>query len=319
MREYLIKRVLVSTVLIWIIITINFILFRMLPGDPIRLLFFDPRITAETQKKLASNFGLDKPLYIQYFIYLINLVKGDWGTSFLYREPVLEIITKRLFNTVLLLFPAMLLAVIIGSLLGVIAAWKRGTKIDVLILSLVLLFWSTPAFWLGMVLIIALMGILPISGMTTAGIEYSSIFDQARDIVSHMALPLISESVVLIGEYALIMRGTLSDVLTEDYITTARSKGFGDFYILRKHAVPNAMLPMITLIAMNFGLIVGGAIQVETVFSWPGVGRLMYDSIMVRDYPILQGTFLVVAVSVILANFMADIFYAYFDPRVKLK
>jgi len=291
----------------------------MLPGDPIRLLFFDPRITAETQKKLASNFGLDKPLYIQYFIYLINLVKGDWGTSFLYREPVLEIITKRLFNTVLLLFPAMLLAVIIGSLLGVIAAWKRGTKIDVLILSLVLLFWSTPAFWLGMVLIIALMGILPISGMTTAGIEYSSIFDQARDIVSHMALPLISESVVLIGEYALIMRGTLSDVLTEDYITTARSKGFGDFYILRKHAVPNAMLPMITLIAMNFGLIVGGAIQVETVFSWPGVGRLMYDSIMVRDYPILQGTFLVVAVSVILANFMADIFYAYFDPRVKLK
>ncbi|MCD6472244.1 ABC transporter permease [Candidatus Aerophobetes bacterium] len=319
MREYLIKRIIIIILLIWTIVTVNFVLFRMIPGDPVRLLFFDPRITAEAQKKLASNFGLDKPLYGQYFIYLSNLVKGDWGKSFLYREPVLGIVTKRLFNTLILLVPAVLLAVIIGNLLGVIAAWKRGTKIDTSILSFVLICWSLPAFWLGIVLIIVFINIFPISGMTSVGSEYLSIFQQIKDVLYHMILPLVTESIVLVGEYTLIMRGTLSEVLTEDYITTAKSKGFGDFYILRNHAVPNAMLPMITLIAINFGLIVGGAIQVETVFSWPGVGRLMYDSIMTRDYPVLQGTFLVVAIAVVLVNFMADILYPYFDPRVKLK
>jgi len=320
-REYLIKRIIIIILLIWTIVTVNFVLFRMIPGDPVRLLFFDPRITAEAQKKLASSFGLDKPLYGQYFIYLSNLVKGDWGKSFLYREPVLGIVTKRLFNTLILLVPAVLLAVIIGNLLGVIAAWKRGTKIDTLILSFVLICWSIPAFWLGIVLIIVFINtnIFPISGMKSVGSEYLSIFQQIKDVLYHMILPLVTESIVLVGEYTLIMRGTLSGVLTEDYITTAKSKGFGDFYILRNHAVPNAMLPMITLIAINFGLIVGGAIQVETVFSWPGVGRLMYDSIMTRDYPVLQGTFLVVAIVVVLANFMADILYSHFDPRVKLK
>ncbi len=145
-----------------------------------------------------------------------------------------------------------------------------------------------------------------------------SIFEQIIDTSYHMILPVVTLSLAMIGQYMLIMRGSLIDVLTEDYITTAKSKGFGDPFILRKHAVPNAMLPVITLIAMNLGLVVGGAIQTETVFSWPGVGRLMFDSIMVRDYPALQGAFLVIAVSVVLASFTADILYTRFDPRVRL-
>lgn len=303
--------------LIWIVVTLNFFLFRILPGDPIRFLFNDPRITQEVRDKLYASFGLDKPLPVQYGLYLVNTAKGELGKSFVHMEPVAKIVWEKLVNTIILVGPATLIAILAGSLMGVIMAYRRGTGVDTGILGMVLLFWSTPTFWVGLLVIVAFLGVLPTSGMFAPGASYLPFSQKIGSLFSHIILPLITLSLALTGQYAMIMRNTLIDILSEDYITTAKAKGFRDKYILRRHAVPNAMLPMTTIIAINIGLIVGGAVQTETVFSWPGIGRLMYDAILTRDYPVLQGSFLVVAVCMIMANFMADILYVFFDPRVR--
>lgn len=317
MIAYVIKRFFQTIIMVWLVVTVTFFLFRVLPGDPIRIMFRDPRITAEQQERLAEVFGLDKPLYMQYFYFLSSTFKGDLGMSFKYREPVMQIVSKRLVNTLILVVPAGLIAILLGGVLGAIAAWKRETSVDSSILGFSLLFWSTPAFWFGMGLIVVFAGILPISGMSNVGMEVQGVFGHLGDQLKHMILPVITLALVLQAQYTMIMRNTLLDVLTKDYIKTAKSRGFRDVTILRKYAVPNAMLPMTTLIAINIGFIVGGAIQTETVFSWPGLGRLMYDSIIMRDYPLLQGSFLLFAISVLLAIFMADITYAYLDPRIE--
>ena len=317
MKRFVVKRLIISLLLIWIVVTLNFFLFRILPGDPIRFLFNDPRITEEVRQKLYAGFGLDKPLPIQYGLYLVNTAKGELGKSFVHLEPVTEIVWEKLVNTLILVGPATLIAILVGSLLGVIMAYRRGTTTDTGILGMVLLFWSTPTFWVGLLVIVAFLGVLPTSGMFAPGASYLPFSQKIGSLFSHLVLPLLTLSLALTGQYAMIMRNTLIDILSEDYITTAKAKGFKDKYILRRHAVPNAMLPMTTIIAINIGLIVGGAVQTETVFSWPGIGRLMYDAILTRDYPVLQGSFLMVAVCMILANFVADILYVFFDPRVR--
>lgn len=317
LRDYLIKRILQTVIIIFVVLTINFFLFRILPGDPVRIIARDPRIPPETRAAIERQFGLDKPLWTQYFIYLANTFQGNLGVSFVYRRPVAEIVGTRLLNTILLVGSSTVLAIIIGVLLGVVSAWKRGGKADVASLGFSLLTYSMPAFWLGMILVIAFRNYFPFAGMITPGVETTDIFAYLSDLLSHLILPSITLTLVLIGGNTLVMRSSLLDVLFEDYITTARAKGLSEGKILLKHAIPNAMLPMATTIAINLGLIVGGAIQTETVFSWPGVGRLIYDSLMMRDYPILQGSFLVIALSVILANLCADLVYGYIDPRVK--
>ncbi len=316
-RSHFLKRLLQCLLLLYIVVSVNFLLFRVLPGDPVRLLFNDPRMTEEAREILYATFGLDKPFLTQYWLYIGNTLRGHLGTSFVYSMPVGSIVGDRLLNTVVLVGPATILAILLGGLLGVICAWKRATTTDSTILGIVLILWSTPTFWLGLLLIIAFFGILPIAGMAAAGASTLPFFLRLKSNLAHLVLPLSTLTLALTGQYAMIMRSILIDVLTEDYITTARSRGFGEGYILQKHAVPNAMLPMTTIIAINIGLIVGGAIQTETVFSWPGIGRLMYDSIIMRDYPVLQGSFLIVGVCVILANFTADILYTYLDPRVR--
>ena len=187
-------------------------------------------------------------------------------------------------------------------------------------LSCSLITYSMPTFWLGMIMVVIFavnLRWLPISGMTTAGMVYSSSMEMIADMAAHLILPVITMSILLIGEYALTMRNTLIDVLSEDYITTARAKGFREKYVLRKHAMPNAMLPMVTIIAINLGLVIGGAVQIETIFSWPGIGNLMYEALSARDYPVLQGIFLLVTVCVVLANLITDLIYDRIDPRVR--
>jgi peptide/nickel transport system permease protein len=212
------------------------------------------------------------------------------------------------------------LAIVVGIVFGVVAAWKRGTKLDLGLLGFSLVTYAMPTFWLGMIMIAAFcvnLQIFPTGGMITPGVDWSSAIERIADIAHHLVLPTVTMAVLLIGEYALTMRNTLIDVLSEDYITTARAKGFSERYILMKHAVPNAMLPMVTIIAINLGLVIAGAIQIETVFSWPGLGNLMYEAIKNDDYPLLQGIFLFVTISVVAANFIADIVYRLVDPRVK--
>lgn len=319
-KQYLLKKILQAFVTIIIVLIFNYLLFRVLPGDALGMLMRNPKASPESVEHVKTLFGLDKPWYVQFGIYFKNLMHGELGLSFMFKKPVAEVIGARILPTVLMVGVAEIIAIIIGTFLGIVAACKRGQKIDVATLSFSLITYSMPTFWLGIVLVAffsVTLHLFPTTGMLTAGMQYPNVISLVSDSISHLVLPVITMSLVIIGEYALVMRNTLLDVLTEDYMTTARAKGFDEEYIIRKHAIPNAMLPMITIIAINLGLVIGGAIQVETIFSWPGLGRLMYDALTSRDYPLLQGIFLLITVSVIIANLIADIAYSYLDPRVK--
>ena len=281
------------------------------------MLFTDPRVPLETLEKLRIQYGLDGSLWHQYGKYLVNTLQGELGTSFVYNMPVSEILVERLINTVILLLPATLLSILLGCLLGVISAIRRGRAADFIYLSISQLLWATPAFWLGLLFMMFASGVLPLSGMVTAGISYDSLWEKALDLGKHMAMPLYTLSLVMLGQYAIVMRNSLIDVLTEDYMVIARAKGFSRPRQLITHALPNAILPVMTLAALNLGLLIGGAIQTETVFTWPGVGRLVFDALLRRDYPVLQGAFLVISTCALLANLLADLVYKLIDPRIE--
>ncbi len=321
------------------VIVLNFFLFRILPGDPARAGMRDPRLTVEAQQAIRERFGLDKPvincfqslnppelgdcavnpLDTQFFIYAGNLVRGELGISYHTNRPVVEMIAERLWNTLILIGAGQILAVIFGMALGILAAWKARTPIDFTALGFSLLAWSLPTFWLGIILLFwgsTHLG-LPIGGKLTPGMEYANAWEYLWDLARHLFLPTLTYTIVFLGEYMLIMRSSLIEVLSEDYVLTAKAKGLNHFQILKDHALKNAMLPMVTIIALNLGFTVAGAVQIETVFSWPGLGGAIYEAVNRRDYPMLQGAFLLLAISVIAANFIADLLYAYLDPRVQ--
>lgn len=326
--DYILRRVGWALFTIVFVVILNFFLFRVLPGDPAKAGIRDPRLTAEAQAAIRARFGLDKPLLIntegspfdsQFFRYFGNLLQGDLGISYNYNRPVADLLGELLFNTVVLVMAGQTLAILIGLALGILAAWRRGTAIDASALVFGLVTWSLPTFFLGIILLIVGTGRfgLPVGGMVTAGADYDSTWEYLRDLGRHLVLPTITLTVIYLGEYMLIMRGALLDVLGEDYILTARAKGLTDGEVLRSHALRNAMLPVVTIVALTLGFTVAGAIQVETVFSWPGLGRAVFDAVGRRDYPMLQGAFLLLAISVVLANLLADLLYSYLDPRVR--
>lgn len=319
-KVYLIKKILYAFVTLFAVVIINYFLFRVMPGDPVAMLVRNPSVSPETVRNIREMFGLDQPWYIQFFIYLKNLFTGNMGISFIYKKEVVTVIAERLVATVLLTFIAEIIAIVFGLFLGIVAAWNRGKKIDVIALGFALVTYAMPTFWLGVILIAFFSGYLnlfPTSGMVSPSFVFVQGFERIKDIAWHIVLPALTLALVLLGEYMLVMRSTLIDVLTEDYIVTAEAKGLTSKQILKKHALPNAMIPMVTIIALNLGFAITGALQVETVFSWPGIGRLMYDALQARDYPLLQGIFLVTSLAVIGANLISDLLYGYLDPRVK--
>ena len=319
-RRVFFRKLFQALLTIFIILVINYFLFRVMPGDPAAMLVRNPRMSPEAVQKVSEMFGLGKPWYEQFGIYLANLAQGNLGTSFIYKAPVTGIIMERLLATLLLTVVAEVLAILGGVLLGIVAAWKRGKKVDVAALGFALVTYAMPTFWLGILMVVFFAVTLrwfPTSGMMTPSLSLAGFWQQVPDVLWHMVLPSVTLALVLMGEYALIMRNSLVDVLTEDYITTARAKGAPERRVLRSHALPNAMIPMVTLIAMNLSFTITGALQVETVFSWPGLGRLMYDALAGRDYPLLQGIFLITAIVVVGANFLTDLTYRLLDPRVK--
>jgi peptide/nickel transport system permease protein len=328
-RDYLIKKVAWSFLTIAFVLVLNFFLFRILPGDPTTSIAKDPRLDADARAALARRFGLDRPLLLnleggnpfdsQFFIYFGRLLQGDLGTSFNFNRPVAELLGERLWNTVILVMGGQVLAIVLGIALGLVAAWKSKTGFDTAAITFSLAAWSLPTFWLGILLLIigsTYLG-LPTAGRETIGADFDTGWAQALDVGKHLLLPTLTFTIVLLGEYMLIMRSSVLEILSEDYILTAKAKGLSHVQILRRHALQNAMLPIVTLIALNLGFTVSGAIQVETVFSWPGLGSMIFDAVRRQDYPVLQGAFLLVAVSVILANLAADLVYGYLDPRVK--
>ncbi len=331
--NYLLRKLGFAAATLAAVLVFNFVLFRILPGDPVKLIIHSPRMTREAQERIRSNFGLDKPLWLdverlkegdvvgaldsQFTTYLGNLFRGELGISFASRQDVSQMLSERVWRTVVLVMAGDVIAIFLGMALGMVAAWRRGTRLDAGILLSALFSWALPTFFLGIILLILARGRLPVGGMVTPGLRPEDGLTYWLDVGRHLVLPTITMAIVYTGEYVLIMRSGVMEVLAEDYILTAKAKGLSTLRILRTHALKNAMLPMVTMIALTFGYTVGGAIQVETVFSWPGIGRLMYEAVQKRDYPVLQGTFLLLAVSVIVANLVADLLYSALDPRVK--
>lgn len=331
--DYLLRKIILSISTLLVVIVFNFFLFRILPGDPIKLIIHSPRMTREAQARIRANFGLDKPVWLdqeallrgdlatafdtQFVAYLRNLARGELGISFATRKDVSELLAERAWRTVVLVLLGEALAVVFGVALGLLAAWRRGSKLDTGILLWGLFTWAMPTFFFGIILIILARGILPVGGMSTPGLKPEDGWIYWQDVARHLVLPTLTITLLYMSEFMLIMRSSVVEVLSEDYILTAKAKGMSAFAIFRHHALKNAMLPMITIIALTLGYTVGGAIQVETVFSWPGIGRLMYEAVQKRDYPVLQGAFLLLAISVVIANLLADLLYGLLDPRVK--
>lgn len=321
--RYLARRLVSAAITIAAIVILNFVLFRMMPGSPERILLGRlPQIPAEVIEKTRERWGLDKPLFPDQFVaYVTSTVQGDLGFSYQKAgRPVTDVLGQRLWPTILLFGLGEVIAIVLGLALGAYSGWKRGGLIDHVGNGISLILYATPYFLLGMGLLILFatgLGWFPTFGMQTSGRDYASIVDYLADIGAHLALPLATVSLGLIGQYAILMRSSILDTLTEEYVSTARAKGLTEGRILRGHAIPNALLPTVSLVAINLGYVVAGAITLEVVFNWPGLGTLTVEALSARDYPILQGVFLLLSVTVVVANLIADLAYGFLDPRVR--
>jgi peptide/nickel transport system permease protein len=301
------------------VLVFNFFLFRVM-GDPTTQLARLPRATPQEIAKLRAAYGLDKPLLGQFVQYLGDTAQLKLGISQRTRQPVWDEIRDALPWTLLLVGTGTLLATLIGTWLGVIAGTRRGSRTDGGLLSFSLFTYAAPEYWLGILLILLFavaLPILPDGLQMTPGKDFPSFFAQAADVAEHLILPATALALTLLGQYFVIMRSSMVDVLTEDFITAKRAIGLPWERVVRRHAVPNALLPLVTLSAIQFGAVVGGAITIETIFSWPGLGDLGFEAINSKDFPVLQGTFLVFSVGVIFANLAADALYFFLDPRVQ--
>jgi peptide/nickel transport system permease protein len=321
--RYIARRLVSAGITILLIVLLNFDLFRAMPGSPERILLGRiPGVTPEILQATKERWGLDKPLFPDQFVaYVTATAQGDLGFSYAARgRPVTEVLMQRLGPTVLLFGLGEVLAIILGLALGAYSGWKRGGIVDYVGNGISLILYSTPYFLLGMGLLLLFasgLGWFPTFGMSEVGRSYDSFLDKLFDIGWHLALPLATVALGLVGQYAILMRSSVVETMSEDYITTARAKGLSDGRVLWNHALPNALLPAVTLAAINLGYVVAGAITVEVVFNWPGLGTLTVDALASRDYPVLQGVFLLLSVAVVLANLFADLAYGFLDPRVR--
>jgi peptide/nickel transport system permease protein len=302
-----------------LVIVLGFFLFRALPGNPIRSQVADARLDLAQINKIRAEWHLDKPLVTQFFLYLKDLAHGDFGTSLKYKEPVGDLILSRLGPTLLLTGTALLLGLVVGLWLGTRAAWRHGSLFDHVSTGSSLVLWSVPTFWLGLIMLMVFsvgLDLFPTAGMTTPG-GVDGFFPATLDVLHHLTLPAITLAAVSYAQYLMVMRASLLEEMNADYLTTARAKGLTDDQVRRRHAVPNALLPTVTIIFLYTGLLVSGAVTVETVFSWPGLGLLTYNAINYPDYPLLQGTMIVLAGTVVVMNVLADVVYRFLDPRVR--
>jgi len=317
--RYLAKKLATLAVTLYVTVSFNFLLFHVLPGSPVQLLARSGHFDAAARAQLVKLFGLNHPLIIQYFTYLKNMLHGDLGFSYVYRQPVTSVLGGAIGNTLLLVGTATLVTIIVGVWLGVMAASRAHSLTDATITITSLGLWSMPDFFTGMILIFICgvwTHVLPISGLVTPGLV-TGTWGHYADIGHHLVLPALTLTLVNAAEFSLISRNTLVDVMVEDYMLTARAKGLSRRVIVWRHALRNATLPIVTATALYVGMILGGAIQVEAVFSWPGMGLLIYNAVVQRDYPVLEAGFLIFAAAVIATNFISDLLYQVLDPRVR--
>jgi peptide/nickel transport system permease protein len=299
-----------------LVVILGFFLFRLLPGDPVTFMTRDRPTDPQQLAELRTRMGLDEPVLRQFVDYLIGLLHGEMGTSYIDNRPVADMIAERIWPTVLLVGSATLIAVALGLWLGVRSAWRRGSFFDRANTGIALTLWSVPQFWLGLLLLVGTGGLFPSRGMHSPDAG-PGFWAQGIDVAHHLVLPCVTLLVVFYAQYMLVMRSSLLGEMNAEYLTTARAKGLRDDLVRSRHAVPNALLPTVTLVFLQFGMVVSGAVSVEAVFSWPGIGQLLYTAIHGPDLPVLQGVFVVMAGAVVLMNLLAELLYRVLDPRVR--
>ncbi|MAT40292.1 MAG: diguanylate cyclase [Ectothiorhodospiraceae bacterium] len=319
MALYIFKRVLGAIPLLFGLLTITFFVIQLAPGDPTALYLqgdADPAIA----ERLRTNLGLDQPLHIRYVKWLGSAVTGELGVSFSKHKSVTAVLADTIPQTLLLTSFALLFNIALGVLLGVITAVKRGTKIDTITNVFSLILYSVPEFWLALMLILTFseqIPIFPASGIHSPFADRLPTLHYLWDVIQHMVLPVFVLGIASAAATGRFLRGSLLEVINQDYIRTARAKGMPESRIIWKHALRNALIPIITIIGMSLPFLLGGAVIVETIFGWPGMGRLTIDAIFSRDYPLIIGCTLVSGVLVILGNLFADVMYAVADPRIR--
>jgi len=316
---YLGSRLLQSIVVLWVIVTLLFLLFRLMPGSPL-VAYIDPTFTREQQQELLRQFGLDESLPMQYVIYLGNLLQGEFGDSFFHRDPVGSLLIEVLPNTLYLTLTALIVAYVAGVLGGIVLAWRRGTRLEKSGVVLTLMTRAAPDFWVGMILLVVFAGTLqwlPSSGATSAGTIYASELDKLTsiDFWRHLILPATTLAIYLHGLPLLLMRSNMLEVMQDDFVTMNRLIGHSEARIMRRVA-RNALLPVVTALALAVGYSIEGNVVIENVFGWPGLGRMLVTAVAANDYPLAQGAFVLIAVVMVAMNFIADILYGVLDPRV---
>jgi peptide/nickel transport system permease protein len=301
------------------VVCFNFFLFRVVESDPVANLYRGRNLSASQRAELTKQFGLDKSTTGQFVDYLEQTATLNFGRSYTNNQPVWDEIKRKAGPTIALVGVSAVLSAVFGILLGIAAAWRRRTKTDYTVTGFSIATYSMPDFWLGMILLTTLavgLGLFPVGGLVdpaSTATGFAKLTDQAQ----HMFLPALTLTLAYLGEYAIVMRSSLLDTMREDYLVLARAKGLRDVLVRNRHAVPNALLPVVALLAINFGFVLSGAIAVEAIFSWPGLGLASYEALKGPDLPTLQGLFLVFSAAVIFFNFVADMLYAYLDPRVR--
>jgi peptide/nickel transport system permease protein len=323
LRVFIVKRLLLMILTLFVLMTLTFILFRIAPGDPVGSMV-SVSLNPGARESLMRSFGLDKPLYIQYLLYVKNLLRGDMGQSFYYRLPVAEVLRPKLVNTVLLVGPATILALVLGVLIGALTAARRAGRLDLSATVFSLAIKAMPPFWTGMIALVVFSYTLnwfPSAGLRSPGHAADSMPEKFLnpDFLHHLALPMTILTVHFLAQPLLTMRNSMLDVHGEDFIDMARAKGIGERHVVYRHWIRNALLPVASIIPVMIGAVVGGQVLVETVFSWPGLGREMVTAVNGSDYPVAQASFLMIGAVTIGMNFVADIAYAILDPRVRLE
>jgi len=317
--RFVVGKVLGALATLAFVVVFNFFLFRVVETNPVATLYRGRNLTDSQREELTRQFGLDGSKLEQFGRYLEQTLQLNLGRSYATNQPVIDEIWAAAPQTIALVGVATVLSMVLGILMGISAGWRRGTNQDRALTSSSIVTWSTPDFWLGMILLTFFavrLGLFPTGGISDPSASDSGL-GKLLDQLWHMTLPCVTLAIAYLGEFALVMRSSIVDVMREDYLTLARAKGLRDSQVRDRHAVRNALLPSTALIAINFGFVLSGAIAVETVFSWPGLGLLTYEALRGPDLPMLQGLFLVFSAAVIVFNLLADLVYPYLDPRVR--
>ena len=317
--RYLATKLAGAAISLVMVVLLGFFAFKLLPGDPVAKIARERQMSPEQIESLRAQYGLDKPLWEQFFKFIHDIVTFNFGESYVYKRSVSELIGEYFWPTILLTGTAAIIAITLGLWLGQRSAWRHGGLFDRIASGVSLVFWSVPTFWLGLLLLMFFGGTLhwfPTGGMRSANPPTDPL-GAIGDVFSHLVLPVITMVAVVFAQYLMVMRSSLIEEMNADYLTTARAKGLREDFVRERHAVPNALLPTVTLVFMHIGGLIAGGVTVETVFSWPGLGKLTFEAIKGPDLPLLQGTFVVFSAIIIVMNLLADLVYRQLDPRVR--